>query len=144
LKPGGRFAFVVPSEIGHAPYAAPLLDYLVERFSLVHVVAVRKKLFPELSEDCWLLYADGFGGTTDHIRLTVQDTVRPPRRFLRVNVAEWRGAWSRRLRPFLIHPDARDLCPASVPIGRTICLRQGRRSFKQPTKDAAFGQGWRL
>ena len=29
LKPGGRMAFVVPAAIGHAPYAAPLLDYLV-------------------------------------------------------------------------------------------------------------------
>jgi adenine-specific DNA methylase len=27
LKPGGRMAFVVPAEIGHAPYAAPLLEY---------------------------------------------------------------------------------------------------------------------
>ena len=28
LKSGGRMAFVVPAEIGHAPYAAPLIDYL--------------------------------------------------------------------------------------------------------------------
>jgi adenine-specific DNA-methyltransferase len=59
LKPGGRLAFVVPSEIGHAPYAAPLLDYLVKKFELVQIVAIRKKFFPELSEDCWLLYAEG-------------------------------------------------------------------------------------
>ncbi|MBX9736561.1 MAG: N-6 DNA methylase, partial [Phycisphaerales bacterium] len=26
LKPGGRMAFVVPAEIGHAPYAAPVLE----------------------------------------------------------------------------------------------------------------------
>jgi adenine-specific DNA-methyltransferase len=32
LKPGGRVAFVVPAEIGHAPYAAPLLEYLDQRF----------------------------------------------------------------------------------------------------------------
>jgi adenine-specific DNA-methyltransferase len=77
LKAGGRLAFVVPSEIGHAPYAAPLLDYLVKRFALVQIVAIRKKLFPELSEDCWLLYADGYGGTTDHIRFTVQESFAP-------------------------------------------------------------------
>ena len=34
LKPGGRMAFVVPAAIGHAPYAAPLLDYLAK---LTHV-----------------------------------------------------------------------------------------------------------
>lgn len=55
-------AFVVPAEVGHAPYAAPLLDYLVENFATVHVVAVREKLFPHLSEDCWLLFTDGHGG----------------------------------------------------------------------------------
>jgi len=26
LKPGGRLAFVVPAEIGHAPYAAPIIS----------------------------------------------------------------------------------------------------------------------
>ena len=62
LKPGGRMAFVVPAAIGHAPYAAPLLDYLVGHFDEVRIVAVRTKLFPELSEDCWLLHAGGFGG----------------------------------------------------------------------------------
>src|SRR6266850_5941558 len=32
LKPGGRMAFVVPAEIGHAPYARPLLEYLSRSF----------------------------------------------------------------------------------------------------------------
>ena len=57
LQPGGRMAFVVPAEIGHAPYAAPVLEYLSTNFEVVHVVAYRDKLFPELLEDCWLLYA---------------------------------------------------------------------------------------
>ena len=61
LKQGGRIAFVVPAEIGHAPYAAPLLEYLIANFTKVQLVAVREKLFPDLSEDCWLLYADGYG-----------------------------------------------------------------------------------
>jgi adenine-specific DNA-methyltransferase len=113
LKPGGRLAFVVPAEIGHAPYAAPLLDFLVERFALVHVMAVRAKLFPELSEDCWLLYAEGHGGSTDHIRFTAVErfapSAHPPRGFVRVGIAEWRHAWNRRLRPFLLRFDVRDL-----------------------------------
>ena len=113
LKPGGRMAFVVPAEIGHAPYAAPLLEYLVGRFSNVHIIAVRKKLFPDLSEDCWLLYAEGFEGVVSDIRFTVLDhfegSVRPPRHFIRVSVQEWRTEWNRRLRPFLMSSDARDL-----------------------------------
>jgi len=113
LKRGGRMAFVVPAEIGHAPYAAPLLEYLVGHFCNVHVVAVRNKLFPGLSEDCWLLYADGFEGQTREIRFSVLDSFRPssgpPRQFLRVGVPEWRTEWNRRLRPYLISPHAREV-----------------------------------
>lgn len=113
LRPGGRMAFVVPAEIGHAPYASPLLEYLVANFSVVHIVAVRAKLFPDLSEDCWLLYAEGFSGSTAELRFTVCDTFRPtakpPRQFERVSVREWRSSWNRRLRPYLMPASARDL-----------------------------------
>lgn len=67
LRPGGRLAFVAPAEIGHAPYARPLVDYLTTRFGSVHVV--REKLFPRLSEDCWLLFAGAAGRRTGRIRL---------------------------------------------------------------------------
>jgi hypothetical protein len=111
LKPGGRMAFVVPAEIGHAPYAAPLLEYLVQNFARVHVVAVREKLFPQLSEDCWLLYTDGFGGRTSEIFFSVLDrfewTARPPGYPLRVQVSDWRNNWNRRLRPFLLSHSTR-------------------------------------
>src|SRR5262245_14519145 len=36
LMPGGRLAFVVPAEVGHAPYAVPLLEYLMANFDVVH------------------------------------------------------------------------------------------------------------
>jgi adenine-specific DNA-methyltransferase len=118
LKPGGRMAFVVPAEIGHAPYAAPLLDYLVDSFSSVRIVAVRDKLFPTLSEDCWLLYAEGHGGRTDHIALTVTDrftpTKTPPRATVRVDVGEWRSIWNRRLRPYLLPRAVRGMYQAAV------------------------------
>lgn len=115
LKPGGRMAFVVPAEIGHAPYAAPLLEYLVANFAKVQVVAVRDKLFPDLSEDCWLLFADGHGGRTDRIRFTAVDRFvpskdkRPPSAGKDVLVTEWRDTWSRRLRPFLLTAPVRAL-----------------------------------
>lgn len=106
LKPGGRLAFVVPAEIGHAPYAAPLLEYLVANFGVVHITAVRKKLFPELSEDCWLLYAEGRGRKTRNIRFTALESfyagAAPPARYINVAVREWREQWKRRLRPFLL------------------------------------------
>lgn len=118
LSSGGRMAFVVPAEIGHAPYAAPLLEYLVEHFDLVHVVAVREKLFPELSEDCWLLYASGFGGRTSEIRFSMvgvlNPTSTPPGKFSRVSVDTWRSTWNRRLRPYLLDATARDLYSQTV------------------------------
>jgi len=116
LKPGGRLAFVVPAEIGHAPYSAPLLEYLVEHFDCVHVVAFREKVFPQLSEDCWLLYADGFGGSTSEIRFSAQTKFHfmpsPPRRFSAIPTSDWRSVWQRRLRPFVLSAAARDLYAA--------------------------------
>jgi hypothetical protein len=118
LKLGGRMAFVVPAEIGHAPYAAPLLEYLVGSFATVHVIAVREKLFPALSEDCWLLYADGHGGAASHIELTVCDRFTPdlarPRPTVRVELGEWRTAWARRLRPYLLPNEVRTLYRLAV------------------------------
>ena len=113
LRPGGRFAFVVPAAIGHAPYAAPLLEYLIRNFETVQVVAVREKLFPELSEDCWLLYADGRGAATEQIRLSAVDwfqlSSEPPRQAVSVPATEWRQLWNRRLRPYLLNENVRDL-----------------------------------
>lgn len=113
LKRGGRMAFVVPAEIGHAPYAAPLLDFLVASFSTVQVVAVRRKLFPTLSEDCWLLFTEGWGGQADTIDLTVVDEFlpgrAPPKPSMRIDLEEWRTVWKRRLRPYLLPVSVRNL-----------------------------------
>ena len=119
LRPGGRLAFVVPAAIGHARYAEPLVEYLVSHFADVRIVAVRRKLFPRLSEDCWLLFADGFGGATDVIDLAAVDALRPrddapPTATVRVPVSEWRAAWGRRLRPYLLSARARLLYQAAA------------------------------
>lgn len=118
VRPGGRMAFVVPAEIGHAPYAAPLIEWLCARFAHVQIIAVREKLFPDLSEDCWLLYADGAGGSTGAVAMTVQDrfaaTNAPPAPTVRVPLVDWRTTWNRRLRPFLLSETARALYAAAV------------------------------
>jgi predicted RNA methylase len=69
LRPGGALALVVPAEIGHAAYAAPVVRYLCDRFARVRVVAFRERIFPELSEDCWVLQASGFGGTAEGVEV---------------------------------------------------------------------------
>ena len=97
LLPNGRMAFVVPAEIGHAPYAAPLLEYLVGHFGAVQIIAIREKLFPRPSEDCWLLFAAAFGSSTREIGFTAlerfEPTCSPPEPSLRVSVREWRDLW---------------------------------------------------
>lgn len=115
LRRGGRMAFVVPAEIGHAPYAAPLLCYLAGHFASVQLVALREKLFPDLSEDCWLLYAEGFGSKTDHVLLSPIETfsrdIAPPYAAVKVSIDEWRR-WNYRLRPFLLSSSVRSLYQA--------------------------------
>ena len=113
LHRGGRMAFVVPAEIGHAPYSAPLIEYLAERFSDLRIIAVRNKIFPELSEDCWLLYADGKGGSTMEIGFSILDRFdyrdAPPAVTTRVALSAWCTVWNRRLRPFVAPKTVRDL-----------------------------------
>jgi hypothetical protein len=112
LRPGGRLAFVVPAEIGHAGYARPTLQYLAEHFSLVHIVAVQRRIFPELSEDCWLLFADEYGGSTTDFCLSrlAQFGFMPklPHVDERISLAEWRN-WNYHLRPFLLDPHTREV-----------------------------------
>jgi tRNA1(Val) A37 N6-methylase TrmN6 len=112
LRKGGRMAFVVPAEIGHAPYAVPLLEYLAAHFERVQIVAIREKVFQELSEDCWLLFADGFGGSTNHFRFSpVESAVSmrvPPTSGVNVTLPEWRS-WNFRLRPFLMPKASREV-----------------------------------
>ena len=106
LRKGGRIAFVVPAEIGHAPYAAPLLSWFASRFEAVRVVAIREKVFRELSEDVWLLFADGYGSSTEALELSVMDrfngSTSPPAGTT-ISLEEWRN-WRCRLRPLLL-PD---------------------------------------
>ena len=110
-------AFVVPAAIGHAPYAAPLLDYLVTHFNTIRITAIRSKLFPELSEDCWLLQADGFGGRSKEFRFGALDHFKPsaaPCETIVVPVHEWRESWKRRLRPYLLPEKVREFYRAAA------------------------------
>ncbi len=112
LKPGGRFAFLVPAEIGHAPYARPLLQFLTGHFKTVRVIAIKEKLFPELSEDVWIVHAEGFGESTEEILFSVHDRfsaeTRRDRAATRVSLAELTAANSR-LRTFLLPERIRTL-----------------------------------
>ena len=105
-------AFLVPAEIAHAPYARPLVSYLAKRFAKVLILAVRTKLFPDLSEDVWVLYTEGFGKTTDRIFFAQVDSFEPaagqPEDYEEIPLERWES-WNFRLRPFLLRKRLRDL-----------------------------------
>jgi len=61
LAPAGRLALVVPSEIGHARYARPVLAALRRHFARTTFVLFRSALFPGLDQGTVLLLADGHG-----------------------------------------------------------------------------------
>ena len=119
LRKGGRLAFVVPAEIGHAPYAGPLLSWLAGHFETVRVVAIREKVFRELSEDVWLLFAEGFGSSTEALELAVMDRFNDSTAVpvgTRISLDEWHR-WRCRLRPFLLPDRVRSRVPASRCVG---------------------------
>ena len=75
LKPGGRLAFVVPAELGHAAYARPVLRHLTEQFAGLHLLSFRQPLFPNLSQDALIVLAEGKGAGPAELYLTDFDSV---------------------------------------------------------------------
>ena len=128
LHRGGRIAFVVPAEIGHAPYARPLLDYLIGHFTRVQVISIREKLFPDLSEDCWLLYCEGFGGVSRGIAFTklpqFEFAATPPTEGEWIPIRDWKSAFGGRLRPFLLNRTIREFYSDIAADKKTVPLSQ--------------------
>lgn len=69
LQPGGRLGFVLPAELLHANYAAPVRRFLFENFSQVDLVLFEERVFAEAETEALLLLADGYGGSTNHARI---------------------------------------------------------------------------
>lgn len=49
--------------MGHAKYGNQVISFLMSQFSHIRICLFRQKLFPELSEDTFLLLAEGKGST---------------------------------------------------------------------------------
>lgn len=59
LRPGGRLALILPAEIIHVSYAAPLRKHLLDSFKEIHVVSFRRAVFPDVQAEVVLLFAAG-------------------------------------------------------------------------------------
>jgi adenine-specific DNA-methyltransferase len=128
LRAGGRMAFVVPAEIGHAPYARPLVDFLLRSFQHIQIVAIRDKFFEHLSEDCWLLYADGYGGISTSLHFTEADSfvfsTEPPKATVSIPVSELHDSWKMRLRPYLLPSTIREFYLKAAQTGGSFRLTE--------------------
>lgn len=69
LQPGGRLGYVLPAELLHANYAAPVRRFLFENFAQVDLILFEERVFAEAETEALLLLADGYGGSTDHARI---------------------------------------------------------------------------
>lgn len=61
LKPGGRLGLVLPAELLSVNYAAPVRQFLFQRFRQVQLVLFEEQVFPEAEADVVLLLAEGYG-----------------------------------------------------------------------------------
>lgn len=61
LKPGGRLGLVLPAELLSVNYAAPVRQFLFDRFRHVQLVLFSEKVFTEAETDVVLLLAEGYG-----------------------------------------------------------------------------------
>lgn len=59
LRPGGRLALILPAELIHTKYAAPLRRHLRQSFEEVHVISFRQAVFPDVQAEVVLLLAAG-------------------------------------------------------------------------------------
>ncbi len=62
LRPGGRLGMVLPAELLSTNYAAPIRQFLLERFSSVELVTFETQIFPDAEADTVLVKADGWLG----------------------------------------------------------------------------------
>jgi len=148
LRKGGSLAMVLPLDATYVRYARPLWRFLSESFSDLRVVRVRQRLFPDLSQDVVLLFADGAKGQTTTIRFEAfadLSTLKSERSELRrdVNVADIvrgeRAFLSALLEPelqqLLEGPIAKRLVVAGQLARFRIGYVAGDKDFFHPTRD---------
>ncbi len=110
LKPGGRFAMVLPGELLHVGYAAAVRDFLLRSFKDLVLVAFEDKVFPGALEEVVLVLGE-YGGTTNELRVlrlkSLDDLAPGPETLLAKAHARPIGAGERWLTALLQEDDVR-------------------------------------
>lgn len=73
LKPEGRLAMVLPTELLHTGYAEPIRAWLKRRFKAVHLVTFERLQFADATERVVLVLARGSGGCNAFSLVPVED-----------------------------------------------------------------------
>ncbi|GMO28832.1 MAG: N-6 DNA methylase [Termitinemataceae bacterium] len=75
IKANGRLAFVLPFEITYTRYAYGLWKILSQNFSNLSICRIYEDFFPNVDIEAILLFAEGKGGKTTHIKYNTYNTV---------------------------------------------------------------------
>lgn len=94
LNEGGRLALVLPAELLHANYAAPVMSHLLSSFSKVRILTFENSLFPTLEVEAIVLLAEGLGSKCTEFRIVRIDNPSGTRQWA---VAEERRATTQRM-----------------------------------------------
>lgn len=76
LAKGGCLSLVLPLDITFVRYARPLWAFLARSFGALRLVRVKERLFPSLSQDVVILFADKVGSTSSAVRFEAFESLR--------------------------------------------------------------------
>lgn len=92
LRPEGRMGLVLPAELLSANYAAPVRQFLLDRFTDVSLVLFTERVFPGVQEEVVLLMASGYdpsGTGADHFEIRQVDTLADLNTLASLDVPRW-------------------------------------------------------
>jgi len=92
LRRGGRMGLVLPAELLSANYAAPVRQFLLDRFTDVSLVLFTERVFPGVQEEVVLLMASGYdpnGIGADHFEIRQVDTLADLNTLASLDVPRW-------------------------------------------------------
>lgn len=148
LRTGGRLALVLPFDLTYVRYARPLWAALGEAFASLRLVRVHERLFPDLLQDVVVLFAEGFGGRTDHVDFVALDRAagfadaasRPGVSVCIADVSVGDRAFMRALLdPALLELLTTRVFPATVPVRDRCAVHigyvTGHKGYFHPTSD---------
>ncbi|MFI8592757.1 class I SAM-dependent DNA methyltransferase [Dietzia maris] len=92
LRPEGRMGLVLPAELLSANYAAPVRQFLLDRFTDVSLVLFTERVFPGVQEEVVLLMASGYdpsGTGADHFEIRQVDTLADLNTLASLDIPRW-------------------------------------------------------